>query len=617
MPGMDGYETAHLIRQREQSKRIPIIFLSAVNKEDSHLIRGYSMGAVDYVFKPVEPVVLQSKVAVFVDLYEKTREIQRKAAEQQRLLDENLRIQGDRLRAEQALRRAEERQALILRSLPLVLYLEPLNGSPRVPQYISGDFEGLTGYPFSALGQQPNLWADRLHPEDRERVLAARVAAPSSGVLALEYRWRCADGHYKHFLEQAVALCDASGERTEIAGTLLDVTDRRRLEGQLVQAQKMDAIGKLTGGIAHDFNNLLAAVLGALGLIERRCALDDQALKIVGMARHAAEQGTELVRRLLAFARRQQLEPAAVPIERLASTVKELLTHTLGGLVHIDWPDNADLWPVLADESQLELALMNLIINARDAMPDGGAITVTGENYIVEPGQEQELNPGEYIALRVADSGTGIAPEMLQTIFEPFFTTKDIGKGTGLGLSMVLGFAQQSGGTVRINSTVGEGTCVELWLPRAVCGDRNDRIEARDVDTNSIASNSPALNILLADDHHGVRATTAALLEDLGHRVFDARDGREIMDLLHSSPQTFDLIITDYAMPLFSGTELVRRIREKLPDLAAIVVTGYADLGAIANRPDDVVLLNKPFTLHQIDQAIRTATMDRPRGRLR
>ena len=607
MPGMDGYETAHLIRQREYSKRIPIIFLSAVNKEDSHLIRGYSMGAVDYVFKPVEPVVLRSKVAVFVDLYEKTREIQRKAAEEQRLLDENLRIQGERLSAEQALRRAEERQALILKSLPLVLYLEPLDGLPRVPQYISGDFEALTGYPFAALEQNSNLWADRLHPDDRARVLAARADVPHAGSLALEYRWQCADGRYKHFLEQAVALRDAHGEWSEIAGTLLDVTDRRLLEGQLVQAQKMDAIGKLTGGIAHDFNNLLAAVLGGLGLIERRCNLNEEGRKLVSMSRHAAEQGSELVRRLLAFGRQQQLEPATIPIDRLASTVKELMAHTLGGLVQIDWQTKPDLWPVRADESQLELALMNLIINARDAMPDGGTIRISSENCTVTAGEETDLAPNDYVALIVSDCGVGIAPEILDSIIEPFFTTKEVGKGTGLGLSMVYGFVQQSGGTLRISSQVDVGTQVEMWLPRANLSEVDEAPIGQRHIAQSLPHNTKSLKILLADDHAAVRAMTAAVIEELGHDVFQSYHGVDILALVENSPHDFDLIVTDYAMPVLSGTELVRRLREIRPGLPAIIITGYAELSRISKRPQDVILLTKPFVPQQIEHAIRIA----------
>src|SRR5919112_5305633 len=198
MPGMDGYETAQIIRGREQTKRIPIVFLSAVNKEKEHLIRGYSMGAVDYVFKPVEPVVLRSKVAVFVDLFLMTQEIQRKAAQEQRLLDANLRANAERLRVEQELRLAEQRQAAIIASLPIVLYIEADGPSPRVPQFVGGNFTAVTGFAFEDVEAQPSLWADRLHPEDRDRALGAIRDRQRTGAMAIEYRWQCADGQYKH-----------------------------------------------------------------------------------------------------------------------------------------------------------------------------------------------------------------------------------------------------------------------------------------------------------------------------------------------------------------------------------------------------------------------------------
>src|SRR5438270_4104953 len=364
MPGMDGYETAQIIRSRDQTKGIPIVFLSAVNKETEHLLRGYSMGAVDYVFKPVDPVILRSKVAVFVELFEKSKEVERKARREQALLDANLRANAERLRAEQELRRAEQRQAVIIQSLPMVLYLEPYEAVQRAPTYVSGDLEAICGFTLEQVQSQPEIWADRLHADDRNRVLAALEARRRTGRSSIEYRWQCADGSFKHFLDQAVLLKDGDGKPLEFAGTLTDISEQRSLESQLVQAQKMDAIGKLTGGIAHDFNNLLAAVIGGLGLLEKRAALDPEQGKILAMTKRAAEQGSVLVRRLLAFARRQSLQPHPVELAFLRDSVSDLLTHTLGGLVNIDWRIDKGNWTVFADQAQLELALVNLIINA-------------------------------------------------------------------------------------------------------------------------------------------------------------------------------------------------------------------------------------------------------------
>jgi PAS domain S-box-containing protein len=606
MPGIDGYETARIIRSREQTKRVPIVFLTAVNKDDEHLLRGYAMGAVDYVFKPVEPMVVRSKVTVFVDLFNMTKEVQRKARLEQQLLDANLRANAERLRIEQDLRRAEQRQAAIIHSLPIILYLEDLAAQARVPKFVSGNFAALTGFELSELQASPGLWSERLHPDDRERVLAALADRPSRPIFSTEYRWRCADGSYRHFLDQAVLLPDPSGNPVEYAGTLLDITERKELESQLTQARKMDAIGQLTGGIAHDFNNLLAAVLGGLGLIERRLPLTDEHLKIVGMTRHAAEQGAELVKRLLAFARRQKLEPEAINVASLAGSVADLLEHSLGGLVELKWDVRSDIGRVYADPTQLELALMNLIINARDAMPEGGVVTISAMNaQIDEAHASKDLVAGDYIVLTVEDEGTGISPEILDQVLEPFFTTKAVGKGTGLGLSMVYGFARQSGGSVRVESEVGVGTSVSIWLPQPSAFSLRRHL----LDDTSKGLTSPVglrFNILLVDDNIAVRATTAALLQDLGHTVKEAGDAEEALDLFKTDPMAIDIVVSDYAMPRTSGTDLVRHIRALRPGTPALIVTGYAEQ-AISS---EVTILTKPFEADHLTEFLNKVWED-------
>ena len=604
MPGMDGYETAQIIRDRNQTKGIPIVFLSAVNKEPEHLLRGYSMGAVDYVFKPVDPIILRSKVAVFVDLFDKTREIERKARHEQALLDENLRANAERLRAEQELRLAEQRQSAIIQSLPMVLYLEPYGVHPRRADYVSGDFEAITGFKFDEVASQPSLWADRLHPEDRDRVLAALEVRRRTGRSAIEYRWLCADGQYKHFLDHAVLLKDGNDKPLEFAGTLTDITEQRSLESQLLQAQKMDAIGKLTGGIAHDFNNLLAAVLGGLGLLERRAKLEEEQRRVLAMTKRAAEQGTELVRRLLAFARRQNLEPQALELSSLKDAVADLLAHTLGGLVNLEWRVGKDVWTAFADQTQLELALVNLIINARDAMPTGGTVAVDAENRQVAADEIPGLPAGDFVRLSVTDTGTGISPGDLEKVMEPFFTTKAVGKGSGLGLSMVYGFAKQSNGAFHIASELGRGTTAELWLPRAPsarAAGEPPRVEGKR------RRQARKMTILLVDDHSEVRSTTAALLEDQGHSVVEAANGAEALKALKQKNCKYDLLISDYAMPHLSGTEFLREARELCPAVPALIITGYAEAEAISDRPDGVEILPKPFSEDALARAIDQA----------
>jgi PAS domain S-box-containing protein len=604
MPGLDGYETARIIRGREQTKRIPIIFLSAINKEHEHLMRGYSMGAVDYVFKPVEPIVLRSKAAVFVDLFQMTREIQHKAWQEQQLLDANLRANAELLLAEQELRRSEQRQAVIIESLPIVLYLAEPQASPRIPKVITGNFRLLTGFDLKEILATPTLWRDRLHPDDRERVIDVFENARDGRGHLVEYRWLCADGTYKYFLDQAVLLHDGGGA-AEYAGTLLDVTERKELESQLLHVRKMDAIGQLSGGIAHDFNNLLAAVLSGLELLERRAQLESEHRRILDMTRHAAQQGSEVVSRLLAFARKQNLEPTRVDLHALSSAVNQLLAHTLGGLVMLEWDLPADLWGPYADEAQLELTLMNLAINARDAMPEGGTIRISGRNMSVDGEDETGLAAGNYVAVSVADTGSGIPADLLDRVAEPFFTTKAVGKGTGLGLSMVYGFAQQSGGSLRIESELGSGTCMTIWLPRAPA---TNALAADISPVDAAEETAPrARHILLVDDHEGVRAATAALLSDMGHRVTTAADGAQVVELQQRGLGGIDLVVSDYAMPLISGIEVIRRLRVDEPQLPAVIITGYAETDVVSGAPEGVIILTKPFTPARLQEAIGAA----------
>jgi CheY-like chemotaxis protein len=383
----------------------------------------------------------------------------------------------------------------------------------------------------------------------------------------------------------------------------MDISDRRELESQLVQAQKMDAIGKLTGGIAHDFNNLLAAVIGGLGLIEKRAKLPAEQQRILAMTKRAAEQGSELVRRLLAFARRQRLEPRPVDLGALQGAVLDLLTHTLGGLVNLEWDVTQDIWPVFADQAQLELALLNLIINARDAMPDGGTVTILAANREVAAGALSGLEAGEYVCITVEDTGTGISADDLQKVMEPFFTTKEVGKGSGLGLSMVYGFAQQSNGAFQLDSELGRGTRAELWLPRAPFSVM--RPEPAPAEPASIPRR--ALKVLLVDDHPEVRSTTAAVLEDWGHEVVEADNGAKALTLLKNRSCDFDLLITDYAMPHLSGTEFLRGARELCPDVPALLITGYAEADMIRDKPEGIETLLKPFTPAVLDTAIAKA----------
>ena len=596
MPGMDGYETASLIREREQTARIPIIFLSAVNKETEHLMRGYAMGAVDYVFKPVDPLILKSKVGVFVDLYDMRVQVEEKSRAEQDLRDANFRAELARLEIARELAASREREAAILQSLPILLYMEPAIASPRSPEFVSGDFAAMTGFEFDDVSSDPELWERRLHPDDRERVLAAIEARQSTGRLSIEYRWQCADGRFKYFHDQAVMVSDPGGGAAQFAGTLTDVSEQRVLESHLLHAQKMDAIGKLTGGIAHDFNNLLSAVLGGLHLLERRVELGDREQLLVTQMRHAAEQGAELVRRMMAFARKQELSPTSVEPASLCASVAGLIEHTLAGTVQIDW-NCADQVPnIYADRSQLELALVNLIINSRDAMPHGGRIDVTISN--IEPGPQLDglgIQGARYVSIRVTDEGEGIPEGLVNRVTEPFFTTKEAGKGTGLGLSMVSGFVHQSGGVITIDSKPGKGTTIELLFP---CTDEAERTEIpRPADVTRSVEH--AKSVLLVDDDEIVRTVLGEQLRDLGFKVDEVADGKTAIERIQGNG-SYDVLLSDLAMPGMNGIETIKEGLRTRPGMRALLMTGYPDEQAVGGLRDGVSIIRKPVNINDL-----------------
>lgn len=597
MPGLDGYETASLIRAREQSRDTPIIFLTAINKEDGHLLRGYDSGAVDFVFKPFDPVIVRSKVSVFVSLHEKTLEIERRGAAQQRLLSEKLEAQAERLAALNALREAELRQDLILSALPMAVYVEEEIDASR--RYVAGNVKAITGFEASDFLSDPGLWTSRI-----QRPAGEPPVHWEEDTRTREYRWLHADGGYRIILDQGVAL---KGQNSAFAGTIRDITEQRIIQDQLFQAQKMDAIGKLTGGVAHDFNNLLASVLSGLGLIEKRAQLEGKNLEVLQMTRHAADQGKHLVSRLLSFSRRQNLTPQVVDLAPICRSLDAMLAPTLGGLVTLDWNIEPDLWETFVDPSQLELALMNLVINSRDAMPNGGAVSVRLANH--RHAGSRELRAGKYVVLTVSDNGVGIAADVLPLVLEPFFTTKDVGRGTGLGLSMAYGFAKQSGGLLQISSTVGAGTSVELWLPRAAS---TEPATAPSEPAIAQGTSRKVARVLLVDDSQTLRNLTGMQLTEEGYQVQSAASGVEALTLIEQNPDAFDVLLTDYAMPLMTGLDLIAAARRQRTSLPAVVITGYAEVEAMKNRPDNVIVVAKPFTMASLILALESSLSSMP-----
>jgi signal transduction histidine kinase/response regulator RpfG family c-di-GMP phosphodiesterase len=617
MPGMDGYETAALIRNREKSRHIPIIFLTAVDKDDVHMFRGYTAGAVDYVFKPVEPLILKSKVNVFVELYRKSEEIRREEQAKRHLEAENFRVREEKMRAEHALWLAEERQSHMIDSLPLALYTADVAKGFKGPRFSGPAIERVTGFPGVWFDEAGRFWASRIHAADRDRVLGDLDQVASGADFATEYRWRCADGTYKTFFDRAVVMRDANGKPQEIFGTWLDVTEHRQLKSQLVQAQKMEAIGRLTGGIAHDFNNMLTAVMGNLDLLRRSLKPDGKAAKRAEIALQSAIRCSDLTQRLLYFARHRPTAPGAVATDAVVGGMMEILRRSVDDSIEIVVTAGKDTWPAIADLAQLESTLLNLVLNARDALPEGGKVIIETANVTLEePYEDQNFHaPADhYVMLAVTDDGVGMPQEVLERVFEPFFTTKDPGGGTGLGLSMTYAFVQQVGGFIRIESEPGKGTTVRVYLKRAAEPATTTAAPTLEGDADAPRAKDGEI-VLCVEDDAEVRRITADTLRDLGYEVIEAEHGPAALEMMAGSK--VDLLFTDVAMPGgMTGRQLAREAQSRKPELRVLLTSGYADrIADESSSPGNGSaprLLKKPYRDHELAHAVRQA-LDVPR----
>ena len=416
---------------------------------------------------------------------------------------------------------------------------------------------------------------------------ALRTASSISDLTNFENRYRHKDGGLRWISWHTAAegaLVYAYGR--DITAEKAAQTELALAQDALRQSQKLEAMGQLTGGVAHDFNNLLTPIIGSLDMLQRRGVGSEREQRLIGGALQSAERAKTLVQRLLAFARRQPLQPIAVNIPTLVHGMAELVASTTGPqiIVVVDAP--ADLPPAKADPNQLEMAILNLSVNARDAMPDGGTLRITAAREIIGAGHRSSLRPGRYVLISVADTGVGMDPVTLKHAIEPFFSTKGIGKGTGLGLSMVHGLATQLGGTLTISSRLGLGTNVELWLP--VSADSANQQIAAQAAARKTGMNGTAL---LVDDEELVRISTADMLSELGFEVLEAKSAEEALSLV-AGGAAIDLLITDHLMPGMTGVDLIHAVRDHLPATPALIISGFAETDGIA---PDLPRLTKPF----------------------
>ncbi len=528
-----------------------------------------------------------------------------------------------------ALRESGEQFRTLSEAMPNQVWTSRADGdldwfNSRVMQY-----SGLAPHDLEGQG-----WTRIVHPDDLPAATKRWIRSLASGATyETEFRLLRRDGRYRWHIARAVALRNERGEINRWIGTNTDIDDQKTAaqalldltetlekkvqqrtselmaaEEALRQSQKMEAVGQLTGGIAHDFNNLLAAISGSLELIDTRVKQNrlSAITRYIDAAQGAVKRAASLTQRLLAFSRRQTLDPKPININRLIADMEELIRRTVGPSIEIEVVGAGGLWPTLVDPHQLENALLNLCINARDAMPDGGRLTIETANKWLDDraARDRELPPGQYISLCVTDTGTGMSPEVISRAFDPFFTTKPIGEGTGLGLSMIYGFVRQSGGQVRIYSEVGQGTTMCLYLPRHL-GEVDD--QAAGASTAMRDSDGHGETVLVIDDEPTVRMLIVDVLEEAGYKTIEAPDGPAGLKVLQSDAR-IDLLITDVGLPGgLNGRQVADAGRSLRPGLKVLFITGYAENAAVRNGFLDpgMQVVTKPFTMDTLSNKIR------------
>jgi PAS domain S-box-containing protein len=537
---------------------------------------------------------------------------------------------GGDARAEERLRESEERFRLIADSAPALMWVTRLDRRRSFVNRAYVDFLGIT------YDEAVDFdWRSVIHPDDHDRIIAESIAGEASlQTFALEGRYRRHDGEWRWVRSISQPRWGAGGEHAGFIGVAHDITEaklaetalrdinevlerrveertadlsaaldrlrdevaeRERAEEALRQAQKMEAVGRLTGGIAHDFNNLLTPVIGGLEVIVRKT--DDPRLKrLAEAALDSGLRGAKLTTQLLAFSRIQRIRIAPVAVNQVIDNLRQILRHTIGTDVAIA----TELCPrsvhALCDENQLENAILNLAINARDAMPHGGRLLIA--TAVVNESGEADIEPGDYVCITVADTGSGMPPEVAARATEPFFSTKPLGKGTGLGLAQVYGIARQAGGTLRIDSREGEGTTIHMLLPHVEPGAALDD-EAEVSPGTRIEAPARAARIMVVDDDADVRAFLGELLDVMGYRVDAFERPESALEAVDASPP--DLVLLDYAMPTMNGAELACAMRRRHPDLPIAFVTGYAESEQMeAALGADVPILRKPFGMDEL-----------------
>ena len=510
---------------------------------------------------------------------------------------------------EDALRQSEERFREMAERIDQVFYIAAL-GTGRW-SYVSPAYEQIWGRSVAALYAEPTQWSEAIVEDDRARVLAARKRLTDGEECRIEYRITQPNGSVNWIEERSYPIRETNGSTQRVVGIALDITARRRLEAQLLQAQKMEAVGQLAGGMAHDFNNVLAVVIGYARLLLDRGAMPADSLEPLTQIFLAGTRAANLTRQLLIFSRKQPVERRAIDLNGVAAELSVMLRRLIGEHIQLDLTLSPAPCPAEADAGMIEQVLMNLAVNARDAMPGGGTLAIVTEHVrITDAAVPPPARPGEFIRLSVRDSGCGIPAENLARIFEPFFTTKDVGRGTGLGLAVAFGIVQQHQGWIEVESTVGAGTCFRIFLPAVAHAAANPAGNP----AKMVGAPRGSETVLLVEDEPAVCELAATVLRGSGYRVLQASTGVEALETWKWHSSRIALLVTDLVMPDgLGGVELATRLRKEKPALRVVLTSGYPNevLGAEFRPPAGTHFIPKPYRPQALTQTVRDALDDR------
>jgi PAS domain S-box-containing protein len=508
-------------------------------------------------------------------------------------------------RAEEALRQSEQKFRLLAETIEDVFWMSAPGVAEMV--YVSPAYEKLWGRSVESLYRTPLSMLERLHPDDKERFIAVVQQHHAKGrAYQFEYRIVQPDGSTHWILERGFPISDESGKVKLIAGLCTDITERKQLEEQFRQAQKMEAMGRLAGGIAHDFNNLLTIVTGYRQLMleepPEKSPLRQQVTEVL----KATERATGLTRQLLAFGRWQVLAPLVLDLSDVVANMENMLRRLIGEDVELVTIPGPELGHVKADPGQIEQVILNLAVIARDAMPEGGRLTIETSNMLLDEhyaSMHVSVQPGSYVMLAVSDTGCGMDAETQAHLFEPFFTTKEKGKGTGLGLATVYGIIKQSGGYIWVYSEVGKGTTFKIYLPRI-----HEPVEATELAPAESAPAGGSEAILLVEDDSSVRSLVGSVLESRGYRLLVAHNGEEALELCKQHQGPLHLLLTDVVMPGMSGRELAARLTPIYREMKVLYMSGYTDNAIVHHGvlDADVEFLQKPFSPQSLANKVRS-----------